>query len=281
MLPRVQWFEFNELAWMPRSLRHGIQRSIGFDQWVQGCFRGELPRRFVRWLERTGADEVLDLGSGGGGPVLSLLRGARRCLGGQDKALPTFHLSDIAPELHRFAELTAHGPVWEEHREREHIRFVQEPVDALADPLPCPQRFFTLINIAHHFPPDLVRRILANLVRQGDGVFVVDTYYRSVRFVPMMIASLVPSWVAPLVVRPFRWSHLLWGTLIPIVPLLVMHDGLTTVLRCYRPDEWQRLVDGLPGGEAFEWEIDRLRNGVVYVAGWRRAQRPPGLTTAS
>ena len=263
MLPRLQWFEFNELTWMPHCLRHAITRTITFDQWVQGCFRGELPRRFGRWLERTGAREVLDLGSGGGGPVVSLLRGLRR-LG---VAPPAFHLSDICPDPHRYGMLSNGGPVWT-NEEAQYISFEPEPVDALADPLPCPQRFFTLINVAHHFAPAVLRGVLANLVRQGDGVFVIDTYYRSARFVPLMVASVVPSWLAGLVVRPFRWSHLLWGTLVPLVPLLVAHDGLATVLRCYNPDEWQELVAEMPDGD-FEWEIDRLRTGVVYAAGWR------------
>ena len=264
MLPRLQWFEFHEQPWLPAALRHAVTRTITFDQWVQGCFRGELPRRFARWLERSGATDVLDIGSGGGGPVVSLLRGLRR----QGIEPPQFHLSDIHPDRHRFAALSHAGPVWTDD-EGEFISYVREPVDALADPLPCPQRHFTLINLAHHFPPDLVKRILSNLVRQGRGVFVIDTYYRSPRFFPLMLASLLPSWLAPLVVRPFRWSHLLWGTLIPLVPLLVMHDGLTTVLRCYHPDEWRALVADLPDG-SFEWEIERLRTGVVYVAAWRR-----------
>ena len=263
MLPRCQWFEFNELSWVPRALRHAITRTITFDQWVQGCFRGELPRRFARWLERTGGREVLDLGSGGGGPVVSLLRGLRR----QGIEPPQFRLSDICPDRHRFAALSNGGPVWT-NDEGQYIRFVEEPVDALAEPLPCPHRFFTLINVAHHFPPELVRRVVTNLVRHGDGLFIIDTYYRSPRFLPLMLASLVPSWLAPLVVRPFRWSHFVWGTLVPIVPFLVMHDGLATVLRCYNPAEWRALVDGLPAND-FAWEIERLRTGVVYVAGWR------------
>jgi len=263
-LPRVQWFEFHEQHWMPSSLRHAITRSITFDMWFLGCFRGELLRRFARWLERTGADQVLDIGSGAGGPVLALVRGLLR----DGIEPPRFFLSDLYPDVGRYAAVSDRTPVWGDGDSR-FVSFVHDPVDALAEPLAVDQRFFTLVNITHHFPPALLKRILGNLVRQGRGVFIIESFYRSLRFFPLMVASLLPSWLAPLMLRPFSWPHLVFGTVVPLVPLLMAHDGLATVLRSYNPDEWRALVAELPA-EGYEWEIDRMRTGTVYVAGWRR-----------
>lgn len=265
MLPRIQGFEFNELSWLPPWLRQAITRSITFDQWVQGCFRGELPCRFARWLERTGATEVLDIGSGSGGPVQALVRGLR----GQGVEPPRFHLSDRYPDAARYVALSSGCPAWSDE-ESAYVDFVGQPVDALADPLPVSQRHFTLVNVAHHFPPDLLRRILGNLARQGRGIFVIETFYRSLlRFTPLLLASVVPSWVAPLVVKPWRWGHFLLGTVVPLVPLLMMFDGFVTALRSYHPEEWRRMV-GSVDADGYAWEIDRLRTGTVYVAGWRQ-----------
>jgi len=264
MLPRCQWFEFNELPWMPDALKHAITRSITFDQWFQGCFRGELPRRFARWLHRTNASTVVDIGSGSGGPVLTLVHALRK----QGIDPPNFRLTDLYPDTHRLADISRRSPAWA-NGDTGYVSFSHEPVDALADPIAPGYDYFTLINIAHHFPPKLLTRILANIVRQGRGVFVIDTYYRSPRFFSLMLASLLPSWVAPLFVRPFRLSHFLFGTLIPIVPFLVMHDGLATILRSYNPHEWHALIDSLPPND-YEWEIDRMPTGTVYIAGRKR-----------
>lgn len=262
-LPRIQWFEFNEAPWVPETVRHAVQRSITFDVWCMGSFRGRFAECFARWLERTGAEEVLDIASGSVGPVLSLLRGLRR----RGVTPPRFHLSDLYPDVARFASVSCRGPLWSDDL-RQHLTYEREPVDALADPLPGGHEFFTLINIAHHFPPGTVRQILANLVRQGRGVFIADTFYRSLRFVPLILSSLVPSWVSPLVVRPFCWSHLLVGTLIPVVPFLTMHDAMVSVLRSYNVLEWRAMVAELPPND-FEWEFGRLSAGTVYAAGWR------------
>lgn len=263
MLPRVHWFEFNELSWVPDGIKHAVTRSITFDMWVYGCFRGQLPEHFHRWMDRAGAREVLDIGSGSAGPVLSLIRNLRR----RGLEPPRFHLSDIRPDLAHFAELAAKSPVCGDVPGR-YIDYVPEPLDALADPLATDHEHFTLCNVTHHFPPDTLRRLLTNLLRQGRGVFIIETFYRSIRFVPILLGSLVPSVVAPLLLRPFSWTHFLLGTLVPVVPLLMMHDGFATVLRCYNPDEWRRIVDELPV-EGYEWEIGRLRTGTVYIAGWK------------
>lgn len=260
-LPRIQWFEFNEAEWVPDTVRHAIQRSITFDVWCMGSFRGKFADCFARWLERTGAEEVLDIASGSVGPVLSLLQGLRR----RGVTPPRFRLSDLYPDVARFASVSLRGPLWSDDL-RQYLTYEREPVDALADPLPGGHRFFSLINIAHHFPPSTLRRILANLVRQGRGVFIADTFYRSLRFVPLIACSPLASWAAPLLVRPFSWAHLLWGTLLPIVPLLTMHDAMVSALRSYNPDEWRAMVAELPPND-FEWEIGRLPAGTVYVAG--------------
>ena len=43
----------------------------------------------------------------------------------------------------------------------------------------------------------------------------------------------------------------------PLVPLLVLWDGVVSVLRCYRPEELLALAAGLPGD--LEWRVERAR----------------------
>ena len=264
LLPRLQLVELHELPWMPDVLRHGTQRSITFNMLLFGCFRKGVPGHFARWLERTGATEVLDIGSGSGGPIVSLIHGLRK----QGIEPPTFFLSDLYPETTRYAALSQREPTWADG-DTQLIRYIPEPVDALADPLPCPQQCFTLINIAHHFPPPLLKRILANLVRQGRGIFIIECLNRSLRYATLLIGSLVGSWGAPLFMRPWSWSHFLFATALPLVPVIMMLDGYVSVLRSYTLDEWRQMVAELDA-DGYDWEIDSLPTGGVYAAGWRR-----------
>ena len=41
---------------------------------------------------------------------------------------------------------------------------------------------------------------------------------------------------------PFRWSRLLWTYLVPVIPLVLLFDGIVSCLRSYRPDELLKLV---------------------------------------
>lgn len=53
------------------------------------------------WVQRAGGDAVLDLGSGGGGPMDSMLQAAESA----NLAMPKIVLSDLFPNLAQFAEM--------------------------------------------------------------------------------------------------------------------------------------------------------------------------------
>jgi hypothetical protein len=58
-------------------------------------------------------------------------------------------------------------------------------------------------------------------------------------------------------IRPFRWSRLLLTYLLPVVPLLVMVDGIISCLRSYTTEELTAMTASLTGAP-YEWEIRQL-----------------------
>ena len=71
VLPRVQWFEFNELDWLPETVRNAITETLR-------VLSLSLRVHEVIWpvlqplIDQTGSHCIVDLCSGAGGPVVAL-----------------------------------------------------------------------------------------------------------------------------------------------------------------------------------------------------------------
>ncbi|MFN0111769.1 MAG: hypothetical protein ACKVZH_23165, partial [Blastocatellia bacterium] len=85
-------------------------------------------------------------------------------------------------------------------------------------------------------------------------------------FTPLLVWLFTPF------IRPFRWSRLLWTYLLPVVPLLVIFDGVVSVLRSYTVAELKAFTEEL-SGNGYEWEVGEtpaqgLRAPVTYLIGY-------------
>jgi hypothetical protein len=198
---------------------------------------------------RHNAKHIVDLGSGGGGPVLSMLR-----------ALPEVDvvLTDLYPNAAAF-ELV-------EQRGAGRVRGVRESVDATDVPANIDaEGVRTIFNAFHHFRPDLAKRILADAARKKRPIVVVEIVERHP--LTMAIIAFVPF--AVLVLAPFTRltaATALLTYLVPIIPLLTGWDGICSCLRAYSVDELRALVSDI--------DVDGYR----FTVG-RSPRRLPGLRT--
>lgn len=258
MLPRLHLVEFEDLTGFPAAIR-----DLGTDylQFMQTRLR--LHTAIVPLLREglvaSGSTDVIDLGSGGGGPVLGL----QPALAGT--GLPVrFTLTDRYPNLPAFedARRTLGGDA---------IAFVAEPVDARA----VPERlrgFRTLFNAFHHFAPDDALEVLRDAARAGQPVGVFELPQRSVRallpflFITPLAVAVVTPWI-----RPFRWRRLLFTYLLPLVPLLCWWDGIVSHLRAYTVEELEQFATA--AAEEYVWRAGRVPvpgtpAHVTYLIGW-------------
>jgi len=56
-------------------------------------------------------------------------------------------------------------------------------------------------------------------------------------------------------VRPFRWSRLLYTYIVPLIPFMVLFDGIVSFLRLYSADELAAIVASVPGQDTYHWDI--------------------------
>jgi hypothetical protein len=68
---------------------------------------------------------------------------------------------------------------------------------------------------------------------------------------------------------------LLWTYLVPIIPLVLLFDGVVSCLRTYRPQELRELIEKLTAAE-YQWESGEYSRAIgeapiTYLIGYPRA----------
>lgn len=237
MLPRVQAFEFNDHPHAPAALRATIVEALSLTlEW--GRILDRLAPPLHAFLRDSHSSEVLDLGSGAGGPAVSLVP-LLRALGWTG----TFTLTDLFP----------HATLWEELRKREpSLEFVAGSVDATAiDAQLSAGKARTIINVLHHLPPQVAASVIEDAVRHRAPLFISEGFERN----PLRFLAFGPVGLPALAATPFLAdSHrllrfaLTW--LSPVALACSIWDGVISTLRVYSEAELRAMV---PAHAEYDW----------------------------
>jgi len=246
-LRRLQLFEVLDQAWCPQAVRHGATDYLEAITSRADIYR-PIQSEIFRAVEECGAPRVVDLCSGGGGPWLSP---AWRAALANHTPL-TVLLTDKFPSDVLSARLGGDPS----------IRCLDLPVDAAAVPADL-SGFRTIFSSFHHFPDSLARAVLADAVQCREGFAMAEVTSRTLRALAIMLLMPVFAWVLTPRIRPFRWSRLLLTYLIPIIPLVVLWDGLVSCCRTRTPQELLELTGEFP---QYEWIAGYARDERSWLA---------------
>lgn len=251
---RRHFFEVLDQAWCPAAVRHGATDCLEAIISRADVYR-TVQADIFRAISDSGSARVVDLCSGGGGPWLS--PGWRAALA-QHSPLKVV-LTDKFPSS-ALAIRLQHDPF---------ITCVETPVDAASVPESlC--GFRTVFSSFHHFPDAVAREVLGDAVRCGEGFAMAEVTSRTPRafatilFLPLFIWLLTPF------MQPFRWSRLLLTYLVPLIPLVVLWDGIVSCFRTRVPEELLELSSSFP---QYEWTAGYAKGSwlsPVYLLGRRK-----------
>lgn len=231
MLPRVQSFEFCELPAAPPSIQSLTPGFLEAVFRVTRSYAVAVPP-LAAALRAAGAERIVDLGSGGAGPVLLVQELLKEREG---LSLPVV-LTDKIPNLAAFAEAAQRRPG--------EVSYRAEPVDATQVPREL-AGFRTMFQLFHHFPEAEARAILQDAVDSGAGIAIFEVTHRSLfcllqtLFVPVLVLLVTPF------IRPLSLARLLLTYVLPIAPLVVLWDALISTLRSYDARELVAMTEGL------------------------------------
>lgn len=253
--PRIQLFEFCDSDFLPRRLREVFMQSLNMIHTVVSPYT-RLREVYLDWGAQQCDGKVLDLASGGGDHIASILKGVN---GSKDSPV-TIVLSDLYPQEARYRELQARFSA-------KRIDFISEPVDAMTvmsnQDLPQGISLFTGM---HHFKPEMAQHLVSQTVENGKQLFIAEFSQRSWFDLLLPFVVGLPLSLASPFVNLFRGKNVSVFSffvccIIPIVPLMVCFDGIVSVLRIYRKEDIESFL------EASGVSKERLKSGSFRCGG--------------
>ena len=256
--------ELHEQAWFPQVWRDLFRAGLGKAFVYFGLSR-ELSRGLSRFLDVARPTEVLDLCSGSGEVSVDAWRCAQA---GREQRPAALILSDLFPDVLSWSQYSREAG------------FIASTVDVRRLRDSALPRARMMLNSLHHIGPDELLELLQETADCADGFFAADRNARNWREM-LLTVSAVPiaaAFITSFVIRPFKLRNILWGLLIPVIPLVALIDGLVSNFRSYTVEELQALVDNAPS--TFTWEVGETpgHRGVpamTYVIGVRRQEVAP------
>lgn len=265
-MKRIHLFEFTDLSWYPALFRQMQTDYLQFAASLGSGHQNLIPL-FHRALENSDTRQIVDLCSGGGGPWLQLSDQLARA-----GLTVTVTLTDQFPHT----EIAGRLP--------DGITYHPLPVDAANVPAEL-NGMRTMFEGFHHFAPGAARSILYDAARRNIPIGVFDASLTPpVGFILLILSPLITFLtyllVTPLI-RPLRFSRLLFTYLIPLVPLATCWDGVISLLRTYSPAQLRELNQSIdcPG---YRWKAGLASTGTPifgfsYLIGY--PEKPSTLET--
>jgi hypothetical protein len=245
-MKRIHLLEIHDQDWCPRAIRDALTDYL---QFVIAKMKGYAPvvPVLAAALQQTATRQVLDLCSGAGGPWFWLQPVlAERGL----------HVSVCLTD--KYPNPEALGTSSALNRAHQAIRYLPEPVDVRKVPDQL-AGFRTLFSAFHHFRPEQARTILADAVRKRQGIAIFEgTHHSALAMLLMLLVPLMVLLVTPFI-RPFRWSRLFWTYLVPVIPFLILFDGMVSCFRTYTVQELRKLTEDL-GANNYQWDLGELKD---------------------
>ena len=257
-MSRIHLFEFEDQVWLPRPLRDFMTGWLDLMNRLNSGWDAFAPP-VATLLRESRSERIVDLGSGGGGPVLRI----RRVIAETQAIDPLVLLTDKYPN-HDALRRAAADPSGR-------VDYRSESVDATNVPAEL-QGVRTMFCSFHHFRPDAARRILTDARDKGRAIGIFEGTARNVPAILITLTAPLSVLATTPFIRPFRWGRLIFTYPIPIVPLLCLWDGLVSCLRSYSAHELGELVRDLES-DSYSWEVGELRFprnpvNVAYLIGW-------------
>ena len=237
------YFEFLDLPWLPRSLKHAMTDLLDFQLSDLTSYSDWAARSALEAATRHGCRRIVECGAGAA-PITRRL--AESAPAGME-LVPC----DLSPDRAGFGALAERFPG--------RVKPVFEPVDF------CERRSWgdgTLVLVSaafHHVPPERRTQALRNLRASAAAVLICEPLRRTPLGLAYALAGLLVDFAGPLVVwRPGAARRALWCWVVPAAPLLLTWDGIVSCLRMWPPERWS---EALAAAGA---------RGAVDLGGWLR-----------
>ncbi|KAJ3527152.1 hypothetical protein NM208_g10844 [Fusarium decemcellulare] len=223
--------------------------------------------RLIQYLDTSlSSYKFVDFCAAAGGPTPLIEDHVNRYLRNRDRQEVDFVLADTHPNINAWTRIASQNP---------HITYKGQSVDASQAPERLTQpkdgrTVFRLFNLAfHRFDDDLAQRILKNTIDSNQGFAIFELQDRSI--VSFLADLLLP--VGVVLSAPYyalKWrdpSMFIFTWLIPIIPLVLIWDGIVSSLGTREPEEVGALLHSC-SSSLTEWEFRSGKERFLWPCGY-------------
>ena len=173
-MKRLHLFELEDQTWLPASIRDAGTDFLRFISEAGNLYTPIIPK-LQGALIKTGSQEVLDLCSGGAGPIIGICKRLA-----EKGCAVRITLTDKYPNYPAFD--------YAKKRSGGAVDFLEDSVDATEVPSHL-SGFRTFFASLHHFRPETARLILQDAVDQRRPIGIFDMSAGRAPPLPMMLLS--------------------------------------------------------------------------------------------
>lgn len=251
---RIHLFEFEDQSWLPAFLRNYMTDFLQFLSNKTAMFNPVVPL-IEDTLIKIGTNSIIDLGSGGGGGLIVLNEKLK-------VKIPELKitLTDYYPNITAFEHTKSLA---------DNFEYISSTLDARNVPVELTGLRTQFLSF-HHFRPGDAAQILQNAVDTKNAIAIFEAQERSFSSIlAMLFSPLTVLFITPFI-RPFKTGRLIFTYLIPVIPLLILWDGIVSSIRTYSVKEMNELVKELKRKDNYHWKIGKLKSGpskILYLIG--------------
>ncbi|NVO18405.1 MAG: class I SAM-dependent methyltransferase [Bacteroidetes bacterium] len=238
-------FEFEDLDWFPNIIRESMTDYLRYLITRLDFYRPIIPL-IMEGMNHSGAENIVDLCSGGGGAIEQI----QQELHDQSGVNVNITLTDKFPNTKAYEFIAA--------RTNGAISYLSDSIDVRDVPGSL-TGFRTIFSGFHHFKKKDAKAIIQNAVSTNSGIGIFDGGDKS------FLAILAILFVHPLLFffftplfRPFRFSRLFFTYILPVIPFCTVWDGIISIIRLYRPKELLQFANEIES-EKYYWKTGRLK----------------------
>jgi hypothetical protein len=256
-MKRIQLFEFEDQGWFPEWLRKCLTRLIVVVHRLLNS-DDDLTALLTKVLTKTGATQIVDLCSGSGGPMISVIRKINKK---KDLANINLILTDLYPNLSDASLI---------NNTRNNSTYLVKPVNAVnvSESL---KGVRTMVGSFHHMNPSIAKKILFSAQESSQPICIFEISDNSMPiflwWVVIPVNFLMCLFITPMV-RPMSWQQIVFTYLIPIIPLFFAWDGAVSNARTYTLNDLDELLSDIDN-EGYIWKkgVIKGKSSKLYLIG--------------
>ena len=235
-MKRIELFEFEDQEWFPDWMRIAMTKVLVVMNQAMGTDIA-IANLIQPLLKRNNTNQIVDLGSGAGGAMPSVLERIDQNEGKKDIKLL---LTDLYPNEDAIQKFKETG----------RINYLEESVDA-TQLTQAPSGVRTIINAFHHLPPDKAKSILKSATESKEPLLVfemADNNIPTIGWALFLPIGLTLVFIMALIFTPFSKpsiKQLIFTYLIPIIPICYAWDGQASYARIYASSDLDILLEGI------------------------------------